>query len=374
MLMLLLLPVSIIFLVYAALMLYYYRGWQRIPRFTTPADIVFDKTVSILIPVRNEAAHITRLLQSLKQQQYPQHLIQIIVIDDNSTDNSRALVQQFAGVELVVLDDSITFSHKKKAIEAGMQVARGEWIVTTDGDCYMEKNWLSSIMAFQQKTQAAYIAAPVVIDAGAPLVQRFQQMDFAVLQGVTGVSVNERLHALSNGANQAYSKAIFQEVGGYSGVDHTASGDDLFLLQKINQHNPQAVGYLCGADAIVSTAPVTSWRAFFQQRIRWASKARYYKEGKIWLVMLSVYLLNLSFPVLLIAGIFHYYLLLAALTLWFLKTSIEWPFVNRVFRFFRLPFSFWGFFVFQPLHMLYTVISGFLGLVKEYEWKGRKSS
>lgn len=372
--MLLLLPVSIIFLVYAALMLYYYRGWQRIPRFTTPADIVFDKTVSILIPVRNEAAHITRLLQSLKQQQYPQHLIQIIVIDDNSTDNSRALVQQFAGVELVVLDDSITFSHKKKAIEAGMQVARGEWIVTTDGDCYMEKNWLSSIMAFQQKTQAAYIAAPVVIDAGAPLVQRFQQMDFAVLQGVTGVSVNERLHALSNGANQAYSKAIFQEVGGYSGVDHTASGDDLFLLQKINQHNPQAVGYLCGADAIVSTAPVTSWRAFFQQRIRWASKARYYKEGKIWLVMLSVYLLNLSFPVLLIAGIFHYYLLLAALTLWFLKTSIEWPFVNRVFRFFRLPFSFWGFFVFQPLHMLYTVISGFLGLVKEYEWKGRKSS
>ncbi|MCR6719282.1 MAG: glycosyltransferase [Chitinophagaceae bacterium] len=369
--MLLLLLIAFIFLVYAALMLYYYRGWQRIPRFSIPADIVFDKTVSVLIPVRNEAANITRLLQCLQQQSYPRHLVQIILINDNSTDNTRALAEAFADVDIIDLDSSVTHSHKKKAIEAGIKIARGEWIVTTDGDCYMDKNWLSNIIAFQQNTNASYIAAPVVIDAGTSLVQRFQQMDFAVLQGVTGVSVNERLHAMSNGANQAYSKAIFHEVGGYSGVDHTASGDDLFLLQKINQHLPQSVAYLCSKDAIVSTAAVNTWREFFQQRIRWASKAKYYKEGKIWMVMLSVYLLNLSFPLLLFAGIFNYNYLLAALVLWISKTIIEWPFVNRVFRFFGLPFSFIGFFLFQPLHMLYTVISGFLGFVRRYEWKGR---
>lgn len=115
--MLLLLLIAFIFLVYAALMLYYYRGWQRIPRFSIPADIVFDKTVSVLIPVRNEAANITRLLQCLQQQSYPRHLVQIILINDNSTDNTRALAEAFADVDIIDLDSSVTHSHKKKQLK-----------------------------------------------------------------------------------------------------------------------------------------------------------------------------------------------------------------------------------------------------------------
>ena len=133
------------------------------------------------------------------------------------------------------------------------------------------------------------------------------------------------------------------------------------------------MGWLHSADAIVRTAPAESWSAFFQQRIRWASKARHYTEGPIFLVMLLVYLVNLCFPFLLIASIWNIWFLLAALLLWLGKTLLEWPFVRGVFQFFVLPVGFVRFFLFQPVHMLYTVVSGFLGLIGKYEWKGRKA-
>ena len=372
--MLILLPVFLFLCLYGALLLFYRRGWNRLPSFSAPADFVPSKTVSVLIPVRNEAANIARLLTCIQQQNYPRHLLQVIVIDDQSTDNTREIAATFSGVEVIVLDNNVTFAHKKRAIEAGIAAARGEWIVTTDGDCYMGPDWLRCMMAFQQKTNALYMAAPVVIDAGPTLVQKFQQMDFAVLQGVTGVSVSERLHAMSNGANQAYTRSIFAQVNGYAGVDNIASGDDMLLLQKINDLHPDGVVYLRSGEAIVYTAPVSNWRAFFQQRIRWASKARYYTEKKIWLVMLTVYGVNLGFLLLLVGGIFDYRLLMAAFVLLLCKTCVEWPFVHRVFRFFNLRFHFARYLLLQPLHIIYTVSSGFLGLIGKYEWKGRKAN
>ena len=370
--MLIWLPALLILLAYGGLMLWYRQGWARIAPFAA-GDTSAQTIVTVLVPVRNEAAHIARLLECLQQQDYPAQLRQIIVIDDASDDDTRSIVQAYEGMELVVLDNKITQSHKKRAIEAGLALARGQWIVTTDGDCEMGPHWLSSIMAFQEKSQSCYVAAPVVMHSNGRFLQNFQQMDFAVLQGVTAVSVHSRLHAMSNGANQAYTRAAFDAVNGFENIDHIASGDDMLLLQKINRCFPRQVGWLHSADAIVRTAPAESWSAFFQQRIRWASKARHYTEGPIFLVMLLVYLVNLCFPLLLIASIWNIWFLLAALLFWLGKSLLEWPFVRGVFRFFALPVGLVRFFLFQPVHMLYTVVSGFLGLIGKYEWKGRKA-
>lgn len=370
--MLIWLPVLLILIAYGLLMAWYRRGWQRIPPFVE-GNTEPSTPVSILVPVRNEAANIGQLLQALLQQDYPAHLRQIIVIDDQSEDNTREIVQSFEGVELLVLHDNITRSHKKRAIEAGLRQARHPWVVTTDGDCHMGPHWLRSLMAFQQQSQSCYVAAPVVMHSNGSFLHSFQQMDFAVLQGVTAVSVHTRLHAMSNGANQAYSHEAFDAVNGFENIDHIASGDDMLLLQKINRRFPGRTGWLHAADAIVHTAPAPSWRAFFNQRIRWASKARHYTEGPIFFVMMLVYLVNLSFPFLLIASFWNPWLLLAAFALWLGKTLVEWSFVSPVFRFFGLRFGFLSFFLFQPFHMLYTVLSGFLGLLGRYEWKGRKA-
>ncbi|MFX8685037.1 hypothetical protein ABTM63_19820, partial [Acinetobacter baumannii] len=75
------------------------------------------------------------------------------------------------------------------------------------------------------------------------------------------------------------------------------------------------------------TAPVNSWRAFFQQRIRWASKADSYADKTIFYVLLIVYLLNASILVTLIIGCWNEWVFSQAVLLLFFKTAIELSFM-----------------------------------------------
>ncbi len=362
--------IGILLILYAMLLFYYRSAWLRIPSFrqVQQADIF----ISVLIPARNEAANIGRLLGSLQAQDYPQSYYEIIVIDDHSTDDTALIAERYAGVRVIRLQEDGINSYKKKALEQGVAAAKGTLIVTTDADCIAGPRWLSSIAAFQQQTNAAFIVAPVVIESGAPLVEQFQALDFMILQGITGASVQQGVHSMCNGANMAYLRAVFYEVNGYSGIDHIASGDDMLLMHKIWKRYPQRVAYLGSPDVIIGTAPVHSWRAFFNQRIRWASKASFYDDKRIIAVLTLVYLLNCSVPLLLLLGIFYLPFIGGAFALIVLKTLVEYPFVLSVSHFFNKPIGLLKFLSLQPLHIGYTVIAGFLGIVGGYEWKGRQ--
>lgn len=362
--------IGFLLVLYACLLFYYRSAWQRTPLFRPRQQASIS--ISVLIPARNEAANIGRLLDSLQQQDYPAEQYEIIVIDDHSTDDTAAIAAQYSGVRVIRLQEDDINSYKKKALEQGVAAAKGQLIVTTDADCVAGKYWLSTIAAFQQQTNAAFIVAPVSIEAGKPLVEQFQALDFMILQGITGASVQQGVHSMCNGANMAYLRDVFYEVNGYSGIDHIASGDDMLLMHKIWQRYPDRIGYLSSPDVIIKTAPVHSWRAFFNQRIRWASKASFYDDKRIIAVLALVYLLNLSLPVLLIAGFFCSMYWVAALVLIIAKALVEYPFVYSVASFFKTPVSLLKFLFLQPLHIGYTVIAGFLGVVGGYEWKGRK--
>ena len=225
------------------------------------------------------------------------------------------------------LQNNVANSYKKKAIETGIAAATGELIVTTDADCYPPQEWLEMIAAFRQEKEAVLIAAPVVIDCNSTFVQMFQAMDFMVLQGITGAAVYKRNLTMCNGANLAYERKVFNEVNGFAGVDHIASGDDMLLMHKIVKKYPRKVHYLKSKEAIVSTQPMKTWKDFFNQRIRWASKARQYDDKRIFPCLLLVYLFNLSILLSLIAGFWnHRYLAMLVGAYGYLKTLIEFPF------------------------------------------------
>jgi poly-beta-1,6-N-acetyl-D-glucosamine synthase len=365
--------VILLFVCYSILILYYWQNWKTIPDFqiTIPAT---DITISVIIPARNEDNNIGLLLEALQQQTYPTALTEIIVVDDHSTDQTASIVRQFSSVKLVQLKEENINSYKKKAIETGIATATGELIVTTDADCIPPKEWLQTIAAFKKEKDSVFISAPVVFDCNSSVVQLFQAMDFMILQGITGASVHKNIHSMCNGANLAYERKVFYEVNGFSGIDHIASGDDMLLMHKIWKQYPDRVHYLKSKDAIVATQPMKTWKAFFNQRIRWASKAKKYDDKRIIAVLLLVYLFNLSFLALGIAGFFcyHYWLYLAGL--WVAKTIVELPFFLSVSHFFNKQWAAKLFFFFQPLHILYTIISGLFGQFGKYEWKGRKVS
>ena len=162
-------------------------------------------------------------------------------------------------------------------------------------------------------------------------------------------------------------------MNGFEGIEAVASGDDMLLMYKIWQQHPEQVLYLKSKDAIVTTEPMPSWRAFINQRRRWASKTLHYEDKKVMAVAALVYLVNLWVLVLAAASFVdsnYSWLLLGYLMG---KLVLELPFVYSVARFYNEQKLLWYFPLFQPLHILYTVSVGFLSQLGKYEWKGRRT-
>ena len=122
----------------------------------------------------------------------------------------------------------------------------------------------------------------------------------------------------------------------------------------------------------MTTQPAGSWGEFFQQRIRWASKATHYKSPRLFGALLLVYLTNLG---LLTTAVLAFFYLPAAWAIglfWIGKFLLEVFFVKEVAAFFGQRYLLPYLFLLQPLHIAYIVVSGFFGQFKTYQWKGRK--
>ncbi|HEX4957180.1 MAG TPA: glycosyltransferase, partial [Lacibacter sp.] len=166
---------------YCSLILLYRYWLQELKPVTVNPSFTPSVTFTVLIPARNEEKNIDACLQSIQQLNYPKSLLEIIVIDDFSEDNTAVVVQQFSKVKLVQLKDSITQqinSYKKKAIEIGIQHSTGDYIVTTDADCTVPENWLLNFAWMIEQQQSELIAAPVAMKEESSFIKLFQSLDF----------------------------------------------------------------------------------------------------------------------------------------------------------------------------------------------------
>ena len=319
---------------------------------------------SVIIPARNESAHIRACLLSVVNNSSPGDLFEIIVVDDHSEDDTAQQVMElqaiYPRISLLRLQDYpdwvTTQAYKKKAIELAISKSKGSWIVTTDADGEVPVNWLLQFDNYIQKNEPVFVAAPVMYYSRGGLLQVFQQLDFLSLQGITAASVSAGFHSMCNGANLAYRKDIFWSVGGFAGHEHLASGDDMLLMHRIKASYPNQIGYIFSRDSMVLTEPTASWGAFFQQRIRWASKAESYREKKIFGVLLGVWLLNaaLGFGLLLI--LFQQVSWMQWVIVVLIKTIGELYFLTPVARFFQAESQMAYFPFLQPIRSFITIV------------------
>jgi cellulose synthase/poly-beta-1,6-N-acetylglucosamine synthase-like glycosyltransferase len=385
---LIILSISLVFFIlYAALILYYRQSWLKIPYYNPGEAPPPPIKISIIIPARNEAQNIITCLDSVCNQTYPKDLYEVIVVDDHSTDETAEIVKKYLSknVRLISLSNFVEAeninSYKKKAIEIAIAESTGEWIVTTDADCIADKEWLSTIASFSFETDAVFLAMPVKYSSQKKFIEIFQSLDFITLQGITGASVYQRMHSMCNGANIAYSKKAFNEAGGFAGIDTIASGDDMLLMHKIWKLYPNSVYFIESKNVIVQTKPMQTVKAFFNQRIRWASKADKYDDKRIFAVLMLVYFFNVLLLVLPIISVFNNFqfsipgVRFSLLQFWFAliisKTIVELFFLYPVAKFFDQRKLLWWFPVAQPFHVLYTVVAGWLGKFGSYQWKER---
>ena len=363
---------------YAALMLRYLRSWQQLPTFEPPSGYRPDTGVTVLIPARNEAENIGRLLNDLQgQTQIAAEQIQLIVIDDHSTDATPAIVRAHPRAELLSLADfselATSNSFKKAAIELGVRHARHPLIVGTDADCRVPPEWLYLITSFYEIQQPVFIAAPVNFYRERNFLQHFQSLDLVGMMGITGAGIHGGYLHMCNGANLAYAKAAFREVGGFTGIDHLASGDDMLLLQKMAARYPGRIGYLKNPTATVRTEAKAEWASFVRQRRRWASKSSGYREVRVTVMLAWVFFfcwgLLITGPLVLFGRV-HWSVLVIPLLV---KLVVDYLLLSTLATWFERRDLLRYFLPAQIVHIVYIAWVGLLGaLPGKYEWKGRR--
>jgi len=357
---------------YAALMAAYAVGWwvQR-GRWQCIPKTGGLPSVTVVVAARNEAANIGALLESLAAQDYPQEAFEVIIVDDHSDDDTAGIAERAALPNARVLrlaGLSSQSSGKKAALAAGMRTATGDILITTDADCTAPPGWLHAMVRAFANPRIQVGAGPVNYRFARGVCYLFQSLDFAAMQGITAATAVLRLGTMSNGANLAFRRAAFEEVEGYAGTTHLASGDDYLLTHKmVRRWGAGCITYVARRDAVITTDAQPKWRALLRQRVRWASKSGKYGDHRQTAVLLLVYIFNVWLIVLAASG----YWMLAGWTL-LAKTVLETAFLLPVLRFFGKAREIIAFPFLQPLHIFYVALAGFLGMRGSYSWKGRR--
>lgn len=377
--------ITVLLIMYAVFTIYLIFGWLKIPYFKPTifknAKNVSQCQLSVVIVVRNEAENIIHLLQDLAAQTLPTALFEVWVVNDHSTDGTVELIEDYCSkapyaLHLLHLTAEDTHSSPKKAgITKAVKQAKGKYIVTTDGDCRVNAQWLELFHNFYIQTQAHLISGGVTLSPANTGFAKIQVVEFASLIGSGAATLHLGFPNMCNGANLSYAKKAFEEVNGFEGTAHIASGDDEFLMHKIALKYPKSVHFIKNKQSVVRTLPVTTGRKFFHQRKRWASKWGFYKDNKIKILAFFIFLCNfgLLFTFLMnLIGKYTWDVLILQLSL---KCTIEFAFLSLVLSYFKKRQLIWWIPVVQFIYPLYVVFFGLLAQRKgTYEWKGRKLS
>ncbi|MCR8666868.1 glycosyltransferase [Aestuariibaculum sp. M13] len=363
-----------IILIYVILIGSFVVGFNKVNHFKSQ-NIAPSTSFSVVIPFRNEANNLPKLLESIKQLQYPPNLFEILLVDDASEDDSVNIIKEFmksSSASINILNNNrLSSSPKKDAISTAIKEANYNWIITTDADCILPELWLDTFNAFILKNHVDCIVAPVKYIDENNFLNTFQILDLLSLQGATIGAFGINKPFLCNGANFAYAKHLFNKVNGFEGNTQTASGDDIFLLEKAIKHNTKTIHYLKSETAIVSTNAQTTWNGLISQRIRWAAKTSKYNN---WFSKLTGSIVLSANLLIIIACLLTFFGFITSKTLIYMlmiKFSIDLYLINKSARFFNqkhvMKFYIFGFLVY-PLFSVYVAMAS---MVSTYQWKGR---
>ena len=344
-------------------------GWFRLPKIKLETKSSRFNTFSILIPMRNESGNIEKLLNDIVSQNYPKEQFEIIVIDDHSEDKSLELVQSLNIPNLRIIRGE--GEGKKLALITGFQLANNKYIIQTDADCRMEKDWLTSINQYLNQHTVKLLMAPVVFETEANLLAHLQELDFYALMMSTAGLTGLKHPIMANGANLIYLKEIVQGIDVLN--NKSASGDDVFLLHYVKKEfGAKAIHYLNSKEATVRTQSARNVKSFINQRIRWASKSKYYKDIDTISIGALIFFVNLILVLLLLGSLFSDLLSEVFIIAFISKMVVDYLLLMTILQFYKRVELLIYFPILSFLYLFYVSFVGIISQFVSFKWKGRK--
>ncbi|MFA6949627.1 MAG: glycosyltransferase [Lentimicrobiaceae bacterium] len=332
-------------------------------------------TVSIVIAARNEESNILSCLKSIALQEYPHELLDIIIVNDQSTDATASVINNYIdqnkelSIRQLITTDS---GGKKAALRIGISYSIGELILTTDADCQLPKHWVAEMNRCFCSTDAVFIAGPVMMNESKQFFNHFQCLEFNSLIASTAGWIGIKNSIMCNGANMGFSRKAYDQLTGNAMNDNITSGDDIFLMFSMKRRfGANRIAFAKSPDACVYTSAQPTLKGFISQRIRWVSKSSSYQDLAVIYTALSVFAFNLLNCVLLTALLFRIELFPLAIGIFLLKNTVDAILLFAYTSIFGQQKHLWLLPIMELCVILYTVLIGVLGNLLSFKWKDR---
>ncbi|MEI6523050.1 MAG: glycosyltransferase [Bacteroidota bacterium] len=328
--------------------------------------------ISVIVPIKNEAKNISSLFKSFAEQNFPSNLVQIFIVDDCSTDNSLEEIEKTKAL-YPLLKITLIKNHgqgKKQAINTAMLIAQTKYVVLTDADSIHSKNWLLAIAAFCETFQPKLLVGAVFMKSS-NFFQDFQACDYAAMQIIGANLLQKAQPVLCSGANLTVERESFLGANPYQSNIDIASGDDMFIMQSfIHKYGKEAIKFLNTSNSFSFTKAKENLNEYVEQRIRWASKTKYYLKSSTTLLGLLVFGIHLSLLLLLIFSFFNYKIVLVFCIVYLIKTILEYLIFKDAEKKYELKFPLKWFAVFQVLQIIFIPILALISVFKKNtNWK-----
>jgi cellulose synthase/poly-beta-1,6-N-acetylglucosamine synthase-like glycosyltransferase len=230
-------------------------------------------SISIVVAARNEEQNIKPCLQSLNNLDYPDNKIEILIIDDASTDNTLDIAsnfihgkQKFRIIHLEE-DEQSVLKGKVRAMSEGIKFTKGEIILTTDADCLIDPLWAKTIASYY--TDDVGVVNGFTTQKVESAFSGMQAIDFIYLLFIASGTINLGKPVSCIGNNMSFRKVAYDETGGFEKLPFSVT-EDFLLLNSIQKLKKYKVIYPLNKNALVTSKPASSFTELFNQKKRWA--------------------------------------------------------------------------------------------------------
>lgn len=236
-----------------------------------PFNKEFEPNVTVIVAARNEEKNISNCLESLSKIAYPKEKLEIIIVDDHSTDMTGEIIDEFSKKytfikKVIPQKQVVPKPGKTNAIVNGIEKSKGEIIFTTDADCVVKPSWI--------KTQIKYFTDEVGVVPGLTFQKScsqftgMQNLDWVFLLTVAAGTINLGFPLSCIGNNMAYRRDAYNWVGGYQNIKFSVT-EDFALLHKIHKHTHYKVVFPTEESGINFSEPCKDWKTLYRQKHRW---------------------------------------------------------------------------------------------------------
>jgi cellulose synthase/poly-beta-1,6-N-acetylglucosamine synthase-like glycosyltransferase len=228
--------------------------------------------ISIVVAVRNEEKNIHHCLESLDKLIYPENKLEVIIVDDDSSDGTEAIIKEFIDGKSKFRLINLTGNEGKlkgkvRAVAEGIKRAKGEIILTTDADCVVNPLWARTIVSYYQNNVGIVNGFTTILADGT--FSGMQAIDFIYLLFVSAGTINLGKPVSCIGNNMSFRKKAYDLSGGFENLPFSVT-EDFLLLNTIHKLNKYAVIYPLDKNSLVFSKPCSNVKDLFNQKKRWA--------------------------------------------------------------------------------------------------------